>query len=358
MKRTAGILVIVLVLYALLLTTVPGRTLDNHQNLAVRMGLFGLLTLGAGVLIVSGGIDLSIGSVCCLAGVSLGLLVKTATPPGLAVLIVLVGGAVIGLLHGLLVTKLRLQPFIVTLCGLFIWRGVAYWLALDRPLVPLQGIVRLVTFGQAYADAPRDAGTFGQIGISEKEEELAWLIRLSQGYPEIGFVEDVPVLKWINLVPIRLMILLAAAGLLAVLLHLSVYGRYLFAVGANEQAARYAGIRTDRYKILAYVLCSMLAAAGGIIEQLDQQSISPAKDGAWYELYAITGAVLGGCSLRGGEGNVLGMLLGAAVLPLLRNLCNFSGLPDDLQPLVTGLALLGGTIIDDLLRRRAAARGP
>lgn len=357
MKRIIGIFLIVLVLYGLVLTTKAGRTLDNHQRLAERLGLFGMLTLGAGIVILSGGIDLSMGSVVCLSGVGLGLLLQNGVPGGVAILLVLGGAAVIGLLHGLLITRLRLQPFIVTLCGMFIWRGVAYWLALEKPLVPLQGLLRLISFGALFPDASTNAGSAGNVGIGEQEEQLQGLLQLSTGYPQFGFLNGIPFLSWINDVPIRLWLLLFAAGLLALLLHASVYGRYLFAVGANEQAARYAGIGTSRYKILSYVLCAMLAAVAGMLEQLDVRTVSPSKAGAWYELFAITGAVLGGCSLRGGEGTIPGLLLGAAVLPLLRNLCNFSGLPDDLQPLVIGLALLAGTVTDDLLKRRAAARG-
>jgi ribose transport system permease protein len=125
---------------------------------------------------------------------------------------------------------------------------------------------------------------------------------------------------------------------------------------ATTQAARYAGIRTDRYKVLAYVLCSLLAGVGGVLLLLDLETAQPSVAGNWYELYAITGAVLGGCSLRGGQGTVAGMVLGTAVLPLLRNLCNFARIPGDLEYTVIGLALLLGTIADELLKRRAASR--
>ena len=96
----------------------------------------------------------------------------------------------------------------------------------------------------------------------------------------------------------------------------SIYGRYLYAIGSNEQAARYAGIPTDRYEILAYVICAGLAGLGGVLFLLDGRTAQPTTAGSYLELYAITGAVLGGCSLRGGEGTIAGMILGAAVLPL------------------------------------------
>jgi ribose transport system permease protein len=249
----------------------------------------------------------------------------------------------IGVFHGTLVTRLRLQPFIVTLCGLFIYRGLAYWLALPDPLGPVRGLVRFLSFGRLFSQAPVSQGSAGNVGIGEVSQHLQGLIYLSTGYPSW------PVFSYL---PIRLWLLFGVAALLAMLLHFSVYGRYLYAIGANEQAARYAGIATGRYKVLAYVLCSSLAALGGMLQLLELQTVSPSNTGSWYELYAITGAVLGGCSLRGGEGTVVGILLGTAVLPLLRNLCNFSGIPDDLEFTVIGVALLLGTIADELLKRR------
>jgi ribose transport system permease protein len=256
---------------------------------------------------------------------------KNRVPEATAVLAVLAGAAVIGVFHGLLVTRLRLQPFIVTLCGLFIYRGLAYWLALPDPLVPLRGLARFLSFGMLFSQASVSQGSAGNVGIGEVSQQLQGLIFLSTGYPSLPGLSHVPVRLWL---------LLGIAAVLALLLHFSVYGRYLYALGANEQAARYAGVATERYKILAYVLCSVLAALGGMLQLLELQTVSPSNTGSWYELYAITGAVLGGCSLR------------TAVLPLLRNLCNFSGIPDDLEFTVIGVALLLGTIADELLKRR------
>ena len=117
-------------------------------------------------------------------------------------------------------------------------------------------------------------------------------------------------------------------------------GGGLLAGLSNEDAARYAGIPTNRYKMLAYVLCSLLAGLGGILILFESRSVNATNVGSWMELYAITGAVLGGCSLRGGEGSVPGMFLGAAVLPLLRQLCSFGGISNELEYAVIGLALL------------------
>jgi ribose transport system permease protein len=331
MKHILGVLVIVLLFYGAFLATGPSaRSVDAQQNIARRVSFYGVLTLGVSLVIISSGIDLSIGSVVGLSAICFALLLKRGlslfgvhllregSPVG-ALLIILAVTPLIGLIHGLLITKLRLQPFLVTLCGLLIYRGLARWATWER-------------------------GTSQSVGLGglEHNEELKDLQFLVQG-TVFG-------------VPASLFLFLGLALVVAVLLHRSVFGRYLYAIGANEQAARYAGIATDRYKILAYMFCSLTAGLGGVLEMLDVGTANPAVAGSWYELYAITGAVLGGCSLSGGSGTVPGVVLGAAVSPLLRTLCIFSGLPDDLVPTFIGVALLLGTITDEALKRRAARR--
>ena len=163
--------------------------------------------------------------------------------------------------------------------------------------------------------------------------------------------------------PMLVIVLAVLAVIIGVILHKSVWGRYWFAIGHNEQAAKYAGIRVERNKFAVYMLCSTLAALGGILTLFENGSVMPESTGEGWELYAITGAVLGGCSLRGGEGSVLGMVLGAAVLPLLKNLISFVGsLPwvlknvrsvDPVIPALIGLTLLIGTIADEYFRRSA-----
>jgi ribose transport system permease protein len=268
-----------------------------------------------------------------------GLLLERGYPPALSAGLVLLLGPVIGLTHGLLVTRLRLQPFLVTLCGLFIYRGIARWLS------------------------PRAVGVEVRPDpIRSPLDSLLQYLPAPQPEPEV-FQQQVASLRWwlfsgdpLGLPNQFVLLVLLTAGL-ALLLHGTVYGRYLFALGANEQASRYAGIATDRYKVLAYVICSTLACLAGVLFLLDNRTATPTTAGVWLELYAITGAVLGGCSLRGGEGNVIGMFLGAAVLPLLRQLCLFTGISDELEYAVIGAALLLGTIGDELLKRRSERRG-
>jgi ribose transport system permease protein len=316
MTRLLGVLLMVLVLYAVLMGSFDyARTLDNHQVLARRLGFYGVLTLGVGVLIVSGGIDLSIGSLVGLAAVAFGLLLeKGAVAPVAAAALIVAACALVGLFHGLLITKLSLQPFLVTLCGLFMYRGLARRLS--------SGAIDLPT---------------GQPGV-------AWLRSFLVSDKTLGL-------------PHVLLLMLLVAGVLAVLLHGSVYGRYWFAIGYNEQAARYAGIATDRHKILAYVICSTLAGLGGVLFLLEYRNATPSSAGSLLELYAITGAVLGGCSLRGGEGTVPGMVLGAAVLPVLQQICNFSPyIGSNLEYTVIGAALLLATVGNELVARLSTVR--
>lgn len=314
MKKLLGLAVFLLVLYVLLLLADPGaRSALNHFNLGKRIGLYGIISLGAAVLIISGGIDLSLGSVIGLcATVMAMLLVDYGWPPLAAMAGVLALGACIGLANGLLVTRLRVQAFVVTLCGLFIYRGAARWLSGDQ----VKG--------------------------------------LGASFPKLKYwlYESKDILG----LPMSLVIFALLAVAAAVFLHLSVYGRYLFAIGSNEAAARYAGIATDRYKVLAYVICSTLAAFFGILLLMELNSAQPSETGSFMELYAIAGAVLGGCSLRGGEGSVLGVLIGTAILWMLPNFTKMWGVPSELEYTVVGGALLLGALLDELLRRRSAQR--
>jgi len=313
MKKLLGLALFLLLIYALLLVANPGaRSAQNHQNLGQRIGLHGINSLGVGILIITGGIDLSIGSTVGLCATVMAiLLVDVGMNPAAAMLVTLALGATIGLVNGLLVTRLRVQAFVVTLCGLFIYRGAARWLAGDR----VKGL-------------GNDFTTFKS--LLHNQDFLG--------------------------MPMSLVIFLALCALATVLLHLSVYGRYLFAVGSNEQAARYAGIAVDRYKTLAYVLCSTLAALFSVIYLAENNSVQPSETGSFFELYAIAGAVLGGCSLRGGEGSVLGIIIGTAIIWILPNFTKMWGVPSELEYTVIGGALLIGALLDELLRRRNLAK--
>jgi ribose transport system permease protein len=326
MVRIAGVLGLLAALYVALYFADPNRlsfTVSNLIDVTNRQGQYGVITLGVAVLIVTGAIDLSIGSVVGLSAVGFGLLLTRGVPPVAALAVVLVGGGLIGLVHGLLVTRLRLQAFLVTLCGLFVYRGLARYLT-ERPM----GLVTI------QRDHPSTTG-----GIN-------FLRSLLIGKDENGALNY----------PSMMFAFLALTAVVGLVLHKSVVGRYWYAIGYNESAARYSGISTDRYRLLGFVLCSTLASLGGVMMILDVGTADPNNAGETWELYAITGAVLGGCSLKGGEGTAVGMVLGAMVLPLLKNVVSFYQIPDAVIPAVIGLTLLLGTIADESVRRTSAVR--
>ena len=319
MKKILGILglLVFVVVVAVILNPVF-LSPYNIENLIHRSALYTIISIGVAFVIITGGIDLSIGALIGFVGVLLPmLLVNYKWPVPLAVATVLAISAATGLWHGLLITKLRLPPFIVTLCGLMLFRGSA----------------RLIT---------RDT----QQGLGIGFTTLRWLANGRIPLPGVeGFTIPVPAV-------IALLIAVAAA----VTLNLTVYGRYLLALGRSEQAARYSGIRTDRMTILAYVICSLLAGLGGMLFILDINSAQPSSFGEFYELWAIAAAVLGGCSLRGGEGTILGVIIGAALLQFLRTgIAVTTGL-QYIELLIIGWVLLLGVVVDELVKRYAARR--
>jgi len=227
-----------------------------------------------------------------------------------AVLAVIAVSTALGAFHGLLITQVRIQPFIVTLCGLLFYRGVARFIANDET----KG------FGSAEGfETLRNLATGSLFGI-----------------------------------PTPFVLLIIISVIMWVVLHRSVYGRYLFAVGRNETAARYSGINSKKIVTSAYIISGVLAGVAGIVFAFYTNSISPSSHGNFFELYGIAAAVLGGCSLRGGEGSIIGILIGTALLQVLQNLVNLLGIPSSLNFAVMGAVILAGVIADQLMQRRAA----
>lgn len=318
MKKILGILILLIVVCVV--TGVSNQNFlsaYNIQNVTRLTSLFGIISIGVAFVIISGGIDLSIGSVICLIGSLLPFLLTKGTSVPVAFLMVGAISICIGLAHGLLITKLKLQPFIVTLCGLLIYRGIARGITEDQT----QG------FGSAHAG----------------------LRYLATGKIDLPFIEGFKL-------PVPFLIMLGLALLAAFLLNKTIFGRYLKAIGNNEAAARYSGINTDGVVIMSYVICSFLAGVGGILFALDINSVQPEGIGNFYELYAIAAAVLGGCSIRGGEGTILGVVIGAALMRVLRNSITMLGIPSQLEFAIIGAVILVGVISDVLVKRYAQKR--
>ena len=627
MNKIMGILL--LLVYACIATAIlsDGRFLmpDNIQNIFRRSALFGIIGIGAAMVIITGGIDLSIGSLIGLVGCLLPMLllpnyvdqgaavsivsvnteqsivqvsgevgwmenfdqlsyknaagnnrtltVKSASQSGdqtrivvsgniravkpgvllqparmhhmnvsLAIVLVMLVSLAAGLLHGVLVTKVKLQPFVVTLCGLLFYRGLARWISGDQtkgfgaiysdslnPLAtgkpaslalmmvlagsvlagwlilrisrlrrqpissPVSGqswfflvmafvvmlvggsrflslddgpVIRMASAanvrvyvvaepdGSQTIDLTHDQMKLGQVIDSQLVRDpgpsglmpqvlLSYLgylvipaflwsllvigrgnpgsVVLSAGFVLLGLLLLVGVIllnillktsgplwavpAWMNilavlaslalfataisyyarkglktagsaarlplvvtgvlgtcwllgriplgqtLIPAPMITLLVLATLAIIFLNQTIYGRYLLALGRNEDAARYSGIRTDRMVILAYVMCSGAAGVAGILFALDINSVQPSGPGNFYELYAIAAAVLGGCSLRGGEGSILGVIIGAAVIQVLYNSIILLSIPSQLEFAIIGLVILAGVMTDELVKR-------
>jgi ribose transport system permease protein len=322
MKRILGIAILLLAVYVatwILADVVSGRWVFlsgfNQENLLRRIALYGILGIGVSLVIITGGIDLSLGSVVCLVGVGVPwLLVGQGWPLPVVLLLAVLVPLGIGLGHGLLVTRLRLQPFIVTLCGLLVYRGLTRGFTQDQT----------AGFGNGF-------------------KALRWLAN-----------GEIPLLPGFG-IPVPLLILGIVAGLVAVFLNKTIYGRYLLALGNSEEAARFSGIDTDRMIILAYVICAGLSGLAGLLFVLDVNLAQPVDFGNFYELFAIAAAVLGGCSLRGGSGTVAGVLVGTALIQVLRNMINLV-FPayQNMEYAVIGLVILGGVVADELARRAVA----
>lgn len=497
----------------------------NLQNLMVRTSLFGIIGIGVAFVIITGGIDLSIGSMIGLIGCLMTLsLMKWEWGIPATLALVLGVSLLLGYLHGILITKAHLQPFVVTLCGLLIYRGAARWitgdstggfgkdyneslrlLATGKPFstatvliflgiglalyciykitkqrqaangksmnwvigliisitVAISGASRFTEFSATQVVQLSQGTTVSimskrdatKLDISKLDEEDpgkrpsqflpeillnylgyiglpftlflgfvffkrnanpaalaigllsigATLTLMASGYvnslfeqrQDIGFlaisaviltlgifiagvdrflkgvyrtlpehrgllaitcilsvcwlVSQTPICR--TLIPAPMVFLAVIATAAAIFLNKTIYGRYLLALGNNESAARLSGINTDRMIILAYVICAFCTAIGGLLFALDGNSIQPAGHGNFYELYAIAAAVLGGCSLRGGEGSIAGVVIGAAVMRVLYNSITLLKIPTSLEFAIIGVVIMIGVLADEIVKK-------
>ena len=232
----------------------------------------------------------------------------------IAILSVLLIALGLGMVHGVLITRLKQQPFVVTLCGLLIYRGLSRWLSNDQTL----------GFGNEFE------GTLGLLATGR-------LVLWDSGTSSFG-------------IPYSFFFLLLLTVAAIIFLNFTIWGRYILALGRNEEAARYSGVNTGRMTILAYVLCAVLAGVGGILFALDANSIAPSSFGNFFELYAIAAAVLGGCSLRGGEGSIIGVVVGTALMQTLYNSIVLLKIPDELEYAIIGAVILIGVTSDEIIR--------
>ena len=300
-------LILVIALFALI-PEVQGRFLRfaNFKSVATQSVIVALGALGMTFIIVSGGIDLSAASNIALSSVITAYAINAGTAPLVAVVLGVLTGGLVGLANGALVTRLRLIPFIVTLGMMGIARGAAKWIA-----------------GNQKIDAP-----------------MTWANELMARSPRPS---------WLLLAPgVWIVILLAVA--MAVVLRYTVFGRHVFAVGSNESAARLCGIRTSRVKILVYSVAGLFCGLSGVME-FSRLTVGDPTVAVGLELDIIAAVVIGGGSLSGGEGSILGSMIGVFIMSFLRNGCTMMGWPNYIQEIIIGAIIVIAVTLDRLRHR-------
>ncbi|HET7457453.1 MAG TPA: ABC transporter permease [Gemmatimonadaceae bacterium] len=283
-------------------------TARNLFNVLQGMSTIGIMAIGMTMVLVAGGLDLSVGSILAVGAVlTARLMTYGGVHPWLAVLCGLAAGVAFGAVNGLLVTKVRIVPFIATLGTLSVGRGLAFLLA--------TGLA-----GSVASNVPmRDRG----------------VAFLGGGY--------------LGPVPVPVVIMLVLVALAAAFLDNTVLGRQIYAVGSNPRAARLSGIAVDRVQLFTYVASGALCALAGVISA-GLLSTASTNLGAGVELDVIAAAVIGGTSLQGGEGTVYGALFGAAIMAVVRNAFVLLGLPLHFQTMIIGVVILLAVGLDRLRR--------
>lgn len=305
-----GALIIVYLLFVL--TGPPSfGTLRNVEAIVRQTTIVGISALGMTLVIISGGIDLSIGSIVALVTVAIASLLNMGWPPLLAAIGGIGLGVICGFINGFLITRLKVVPFIVTLGTLLLFRGVAKGFGneqkIDAPITWLNELLAVL------------------------KPENQWMV--------------VPPAVWI-------MALLAVA--VFVLLRYTRFGLHVVAIGSNEQTARLCGVPVERVKLLVYMISAGMAALSGLM-QFSRLTVGDPTVAVGLELDVIAAVVIGGGSLTGGEGSVLGTLVGALMMTVIRSGCTQIGLPNWVQEIVTGIIIVAAVTFDRL-RHRTAAR--
>ncbi len=294
-------------------------SINNGLTVLLQTSVIGLLGIGMTMVIITGGIDLSVGSVLALSGTVAGLCVKAGVPVPPAMAIGVLIGAACGLFNGFVITKMRITPFVATLGMMLIARGVA---------LQLTGAAPVSRLGETF-------GVLGNGSLFRIVEEGA------NGFPKVIF----PGIPY----PVILLAIIAIAA--AYLLRKRKIGRHIYATGSNEDAARLSGVAIDRTKMIAYTLSGALAGVAGNVLMSRLITAQP-NEGVMYELDAIAAAVIGGASLMGGVGNISGTMIGAFIIGVLRNGLNMAGISAFIQQIVIGFIVILAVYIDQMRNRR------
>jgi ribose transport system permease protein len=299
-----GALVILLAFFSII--SEPFRTVDNYISILVATAVNGVLAMGVTFVIITGGIDLSVGTTMTFASVCMGIVVTNwGLPLPLGIAAALAAGTAVGLTNGFLIAKAKLPPFIATLGMLNITRGLAQILSDVKPIY-------------------------------------------FEGTPQFY---DLFMGKYIFGIPNVVFIMFGTAIIASLVLTKTSLGRYTFALGSNEEATRLSGVNVDRWKIAVYAVGGLFSGLAGILIAARMTSAQPSV-GMGYELDAIAAAVIGGTSLSGGEGSIAGTIIGAFIISTLTIGLSIVGVPDQWKLVITGLVVIGAVWLDILRRRR------
>jgi D-xylose transport system permease protein len=339
----------------------------NLTNLTLQIAAVGTISVGVVLVLLLGEIDLSVGAVSGLAAGVMGVLtVKNGWSPELAIIAGLLTGTAIGLFNGFMVTFFRIPSFVVTLAGLLAWQGALLAVLGETGTInfPPSTITDLAgTFygaGVGYTIAAIVTGATLGTGLLERHrrrqagletDPLAGIIIRTVIVGAASFVA-VSILISDRGIPLALLILLGFCAFFAWLTTRTRFGRHIYAVGGNAEAARRAGIPIDRVRIAVFAIASTMAAAGGILAASRLIAVNQASGSGDLLLLAIAGPVIAGTSLFGGRGTVWSALLGALVIGSISNGMDLLGLASDVKFMITGGVLLVAVTIDALARRQ------
>ena len=301
-------LIVVIVIFAMMMDS-PEQYLSirNFRIVVAQTVIVALGAIGMTLVMVSGGIDLSVGSVIALTGVVTALALRGGTTPLVAVFEGVVAGGLVGIVNGLLVTRLKVIPFIATLGTLGMARGVAKWIA-----------------GQQTVNVPQ-----------------TWVNELAVTFPEPSWLV-VAAGVWVTAV---------LAVLMSLVLRYTVFGRRVFAIGSNEAAARACGIPVDRLKVWIYAISGLLVGLAGVMQMSRLRQGDPTV-AIGSELDVIAAVVIGGGSLNGGVGTILGSMVGAVIMAVLRNGSQQMGWPNYVQEIIIGAIIVIAVAVDGWRNRR------
>ena len=277
-------------------------TVDNILNILRQTSVNAIIAVGMTLVILTAGIDLSVGSVLALCGAFAASMIALEVPVLVAVPTALVAGAALGAISGIIIAKGKVQAFIATLVTMTLLRGVTMVYTEGRPI---------------------------STGFTDTADAFAWF--------GTGYALGIPVPVWL------MVVVFTAAWYL---LNHTRFGRYVYALGGNESATRLSGINVDRVKIGVYAICGMLAALAGIIVTSRLSSAQPTA-GMGYELDAIAAVVLGGTSLMGGKGRIMGTLIGALIIGFLNNALNLLDVSSYYQMIAKAVVLLLAVLVDN-----------